>query len=138
MTSFKTITAARFGGVAIALVGIIHLVLASEYFEEEPYIGYLFVAGGAGALLVAVGLWRGPQRLAWALGAVIAVGMGVGFVLSRTVGLPGFHETEWESSGIASLVLEVAYLVGLVRASRSAPVQETPSVDPRRVMEQRV
>lgn len=36
--------------------------------------------------------------------------MGVGFVLSRTVGLPGFQESEWELSGLVALVLEVGFL----------------------------
>jgi len=36
--------------------------------------------------------------------------MGVGFVLSRTVGLPGFHEGEWEMSGVISVLLETLFV----------------------------
>jgi hypothetical protein len=32
--------------------------------------------------------------------------MAAGFVLSKTVGLPGFHEGEWELYGLTSLALE--------------------------------
>jgi hypothetical protein len=37
-------------------------------------------------------------------------GMGIGFVLSRTTGLPGFHESEWELSGVVCLGLEAAFV----------------------------
>jgi hypothetical protein len=37
--------------------------------------------------------------------------MAIGFVLSRTVGLPGFHEGEWELSGLISLLLEGGFLL---------------------------
>jgi hypothetical protein len=40
----------------------------------------------------------------------ISAGMAVGFVLSRTVGLPGFHESEWELSGLVSLALEGGFI----------------------------
>ena len=36
--------------------------------------------------------------------------MGAGFILSRTVGLPGFHESEWELSGMVSLLFEAGFL----------------------------
>ena len=46
-------------------------------------------------------------------------GMGVGFVLSRTVGLPGFHEGEWELSGIVCLLLEAGFVGAAARALAS-------------------
>jgi hypothetical protein len=48
--------------------------------------------------------------------------MGLGFVLSRTVGLPGFKEAEWELSGIVSLLLEGGVLVAAAVAL-AAPVE---------------
>ncbi len=96
--------------VAIAAVGLIHLALAGEYLEEAPYIGVLFIAGGIGAGYVAFRLWSARDLAAWSLGGLISAGMFVGFILSRTVGLPSFHEEEWEASGILSLLLEAFYL----------------------------
>src|SRR4051794_24544994 len=104
MTSEKTIR--RLGAAALAVVGVIHLILSPEYLDEQAYLGALFIAGGIGALLVAARLWFAPDRAAGSLGVVIAAGMFAGFILSRTVGLPGFKEAEWEPSGIASLILE--------------------------------
>ena len=45
---------------------------------------------------------------AWLTGAVVSLGMIVGFVLSRTVGLPdGYYEPGWEPPyGALSLIVE--------------------------------
>jgi hypothetical protein len=39
--------------------------------------------------------------------------MFAGFILSRTVGLPNFKESEWELPGIVSLLLEAGYIAGM-------------------------
>lgn len=108
----------RIAAAALAIVGVIHLVLAPEYLDEQAYIGVLFIAGGLAGLFVAFRLWIAPDRFAWTLGALVAAGMFVGFVLSRTTGLPGFHEEEWELSGIISLILEAGYLGAFFAATR--------------------
>jgi len=100
----------RLAAGALALTGALHLVLAPEYIGEQAYIGVLFVLGGIAAIAVAARLWSRDDAAAWALGALIAAGMAVGFVLSRTVGLPGFHESEWEISGLVSVVLEIGFV----------------------------
>ncbi len=97
-------------GIAlIALTGLIHLVEAPEYLEEQTYIGVLFILGILGAIAAAIGIARG-QRSGWLLGLLVAGGAFVGFVLSRTTGLPGFKEEEWEGLGIVSMVIEAAFL----------------------------
>jgi hypothetical protein len=45
--------------------------------------------------------------------------MALGFVLSRTVGLPGFHESEWEASGLLTLLLEGTVVVAAANAVRA-------------------
>jgi len=80
-----------------------------ERAEDEGEVGTEAAGAGAGAL-VAMRLWRGGGTASWALGVVVAAGMGVGFVLSRTVGLPGFHEGEWEMSGVISVLLETLFV----------------------------
>lgn len=95
----------------LAATGVLHLALSPEYLDEQAYLGVLFILGGLAAIVVAVRLWATEDALAWAAGALMAAGMAVGFVLSRTVGLPGFHESEWEASGFLSLVLEGGFVV---------------------------
>ncbi len=114
----------------LGMTGVLHLVLAPEYLDEKTYIGVLFILGGLTALAIAARLWSTDDRRAWGLGAVIAAGMAVGFVLSRSVGLPGFHEDEWELSGIVSVLIELGFLGALARYARG-PWSELQAVGPR-------
>ncbi len=108
----------RIASCALALTGLIHLVLAPEYMSEQAYIGALFIAGGFSSIGLAVWLWIRNQPVAWLGAALVSGGMAVGFLLSRTVGLPGFHEAEWELSGVLSVLLEVG-VVGLAAVALS-------------------
>ena len=111
-----TKTTRRLAAGSLGLVGLIHLILSPEYFSEQAYIGVLFVLGGLALIAFAVRLYRSDDVPSWLLGALTMAGMGVGFVLSRTVGLPGFHESEWELSGLVCLVLEAGFVAVAARA----------------------
>ncbi|MFN8151380.1 MAG: hypothetical protein U0R24_09685 [Solirubrobacterales bacterium] len=106
----------RAGVAALAATGILHLVLAPEYLDEKTYVGALFIAGGVSCLLLAAVIIRRGEAPEWTAAALVAAGMGVGFVLSRTTGLPGYKEGEWEISGLISLLLEATVVVAAVRA----------------------
>lgn len=125
----KAIATRRAASVAIAAVGVIHLALSGDYLDEATYLGVLFIVGGLTLVYVAVRLWFSRDFVAWSVGGVAAVCMFIGFILSRTVGLPSFHESEWEPSGIVTLVLEAAYIAAMVwwlssRPRRGRAVQE--------------
>ncbi|MBJ7331969.1 MAG: hypothetical protein JHC95_18880 [Solirubrobacteraceae bacterium] len=109
-------TRRRSAAAMAALTGLIHLILAPEYLSEETYIGVLFIGAAITCGAVAAVLWRRDEPLAWGIGALTCAGMFAGFVLSRTVGLPGFHEAEWELSGLITLVADAAF-VGLAATS---------------------
>jgi hypothetical protein len=109
-------TTRKLAAAALAAVGVIHLILSPEYLSEQAYIGALFIAGGLFMCGLAVALWRTDNVPSWLLGALTMAGMGIGFVLSRTTGLPGFHESEWELSGIVCLVLEAAFVAVAIPA----------------------
>jgi len=95
-------------GIALILTtGIIHLIDAPSSFQDAPYKGALFVVNGIGALIAAVGIWRGARVWGWGLGLLVAAGAFVGYVISRTVGLPGLGVDVWlEPLGVASLIVE--------------------------------
>ena len=84
---------------ALGVVGVLHLILAPEYLGEQLYVGVLFILGGIALCGMAVRLWRTDDVPSWLLGALTMAAMGIGFILSRTTGLPGFHESEWSSRG---------------------------------------
>ena len=109
-------TTRKLSAAALAAVGVIHLVLSPEYFSEQAYIGVLFVAGGLFLLVLAVRLWRADDAPSWLLGALTMAAMGIAFVLSRTTGLPGFHESGLDLSGVVSLVLEAGFVAAAVPA----------------------
>ena len=97
----------------IVIVGLIHLINSPEDLAEGSYTGLLYLANFFGAILAAIGIYRG-RSWGWSLGALISVGAFAGYVISRTVGLPGLPvETEWlEPLGVLSLIVE-ALFVGL-------------------------
>src|SRR3954465_4803035 len=79
----------RIAGVGlISLVGLIHLLVAPEYYGFAAYLGLLMIANFAGSAVSAVGIYQG-RLWAWALGGVMAAGAFVAYVESRTLGLPG-------------------------------------------------
>ena len=97
----------------IVIVGLIHLINSPEDLEEGSYTGLLYLANFFGAILAAMGIYR-ERSWGWSLGALVSVGAFVGYVISRTVGLPGLPvEEEWlEPLGLLSMVVE-ALFVGL-------------------------
>ena len=101
----------RTASAALVATALVHVAIVGEYLREARYLGVLFILGAAAAVWAAARLWRGRDVAAWIVGAIVCAGMFVGFLLSRTVGLPGFHEEEWELSGLLSLALEAGFLV---------------------------
>ena len=112
----------------IVVVGLIHLIDAPEDLAEGSYQGFLFVANFLGALAAAAGIYRG-NRWGWVLGFLVAGGAFVGYVISRTAGLPGLPvEEAWlEPLGILSLVVE-ALFIGLYLAFLARTAKETATV----------
>jgi hypothetical protein len=111
----------RWSGILLILmIGLIHVFDAPDSFSEAFYKGLLFYANGAGALVAAAGIYL-RRGWGWRLGLVIAVGSLIGYVLSRTVGLPMIpaEPDEWfEPLGIVSLIAEalfVAVFFGMMR-----------------------
>ena len=111
------------GASLIAAVGLIHLLEAPEELEEATYLGLLFLANFGGAVVAAIGIYRG-HRWGWGLGALLAGGAFVGYVISRTLGLPGMPVEEWlEPLGVISMLIEVLF-VGLGLAIFAHPAKE--------------
>jgi hypothetical protein len=108
-------SASTWAGIGlIAGSGLIHLVETPEYLGKVRYIGVLFALSVVGAIVAAIGIFRG-ERWGWGLGALVAGASIAGYLLSRTVGLPGFRENSWEEFaeplGLLSLAVEGLFLV---------------------------
>lgn len=110
-------------GIAlIILTGLLHAVETPEYMAEVRYIGVLFVLSALGSAVALYGIWQ-SQVWGWMLGTVVAGGAFVGYILSRTVGIPRFRENSWNSFlepiGIASLLVEGAFVLIAARVLMS-------------------
>ena len=100
------------GALLIAALGLIHLVEAPDELEEATYLGLLFLANFGGAVVAAIGIYRN-YRWGWLFGVMLAGGSFVGYVVSRTMGLPGLPVEEWlQPLGVLALLVE-ALFVGL-------------------------
>jgi hypothetical protein len=102
------------GAYIISFVGLIHLLVSDEHFEAANYLGWLFLANFAGAVVAAIGIYWGGYRWGWLLGDAVAGGAFVLYVVSRVIGLPSFHpEGVWEwvrMDGLFSLGLEGLFM----------------------------
>jgi hypothetical protein len=111
--------------VAIVATGLIHLATARDSFGEATYKGLLFVANGVCALVAAVGVYRDRAYWGWLLGALVAGGAFLGYVISRTVGLPGLPaepDAWFEPLGVASLAAEAVFLIVFTVTRRQSSV----------------
>jgi hypothetical protein len=122
-TDDSTATARR-TVAALGLLGIamIHLIDLPGKFEEGAYLGVGFIGLIIAAVLLAEGLIRRDDRRAWTFAALLSGAIIAGFVISRTVGLPGAADDigNWlEPLGLASLFVEgVVVLLSLSAFTR--------------------
>jgi hypothetical protein len=119
----STRTAVQGAGITLILVtGAIHFIDAPGSFGDATYKGLLFLANGMAAIVAAFGIYRGERSWGWGLGVLVAGGALVGYVMSRTVGLPGLAPDIWlEPLGILSLMAEAAFIVLFAQSRREAP-----------------
>ena len=93
------------GAYTILFVGLAHLLIVGEHFLVATYLGVLFLTNCIGAVVVAAGLYLSRYTFwAWLLGDLIAGGAFVGFIASRTIGLPDATEFVGQWLNIAGLL----------------------------------
>ncbi|MDD5078565.1 MAG: hypothetical protein PHQ84_06135 [Candidatus Omnitrophica bacterium] len=105
------------GIVLILITGLVHFLDAPDSFSDAPYKGWLFYINFAGALLAALGIFFNKLDWGWNLGFLIAAGSILGYIASRTVGLPFIpaEPDEWfEPLGVISLAVEGLFIAVFV------------------------
>jgi hypothetical protein len=108
---------------ALCVTAGVHIADVSGKLEESTYIGLGFILGPiAAALLAAVLLIAGNRMVGWLIGAGVSGGTAVGYILSRTTGLPNARDDigNWsEPIGVVSLIAEGAVILCLAVAAMS-------------------
>ena len=106
------------GIILILLIGCIHVLDAKDSFNDAIYKGWLFYANGAAALLSAFCIYREKESWGWNLGFLVAVGSFMGYVASRTIGLPlipAEPDAWFEPLGIAALIAEGLFIAVFIK-----------------------
>lgn len=102
----------------LAGTAYIHLEELSGKFAEVPYLGVGYALLSI-ACVVSIALIAMRNRAGWYLGGATALATIVGFVITRTVGLPGSTDDigNWsESIGTWSLIAEGVVVVATALA----------------------
>ena len=95
--------------VGLAAIGVIHLLDSIGKYHETPYIFWMYVALIVGCIAVAGVVLFTRSRAALLAAAALAASAAIGYVLSRTTGLPNANGDvgNWtEPLGLASLFVE--------------------------------
>jgi hypothetical protein len=121
-------TAARLlGAITVLAIGLIHILDAAGTYHTTRWIFWAYIALIVASVPVALLLLHLASPLAWAAAAALAAGPFVGYLWSRSVGLPGDAPDvgNWLCTlGMAALFVEVA-LLGL-SATRLVLAQQRP------------
>ena len=112
----------RATGALLALeITWVHVVDQGDYFylRNPPYVGWGYRVVEAAGILVAAWLlsrWQGAWS--WLVAAGLAAGPLIGYLLSRTTGLPDYpyDQGNWfEPLGITAVTAEAVLLVLAIR-----------------------
>jgi hypothetical protein len=102
------------GFVGMLAIALIHLLDVIGKIKETPYLGVMYIGLMATSVAVAFYLLHTGSTRAWAAAGLLAAATLIGFVLSRTTGLPNASDDigNWtEGLGLASMFVEGAVIV---------------------------
>ena len=123
--------------VGLAAIGVIHLLDSIGKYNETRYLFWMYIALIAACIVVAGGVLFTRARAAFLAAAGLAAATALGYVLSRTTGLPSANGDigNWtEPLGLASLFIEgsvVAVALTAFLLTRQAPsLERRPAARP--------
>jgi hypothetical protein len=131
----------RLVGALLALaVAVVHVADQGGVtaFTSPDWLGWAYRAIEVGGVTTAVALTiPRPARLGWVAGVLLGVGPFVGFIASRTVGVPGDpgdvgNWSDW--IGTVALVIEAALVVLGIAMLRPRRLRPTSRVTPTRIL----
>jgi hypothetical protein len=133
-TSQSAATARTLTIVGLSVIGLVHLLDSVQTFSETRWLFWAYVALMVGTIVVSAALMHRPSARWLRAAVLLAVGPMVGYVLSRTTGLPGADDDigAWtDPLGLASLWVEAGvfltscYALVSVAATHAASAART-------------
>jgi hypothetical protein len=112
-----------------------HIPLIRAHLEEAPYIGWLFIALSVVCIVLAVAILFVDHVGVWVLSAAVCFAAVVGFLASRTIGLPQIRDDvgNWTDPlgipAVASEMLMVALAWLHLRNVQFPAMARRPEVD---------
>jgi hypothetical protein len=115
---------------ALVVIALIHMLQLPAAFAAIGYLGALFIMAVVLCLGLAAALTRTGDDRAWIAAGGLAALILLGYLVSRSIGLPGFTDDigAWsEPVGLASMVVEgfLVFVSGAVLASRGHMLRRT-------------
>ena len=125
------------GAAALLASGGIHLDLYITGYHAIPTIGPLFLVQTISALALGLGVAIRSDEILAAGGALLAIGTLGGYVVSRAVGMFGFHEVATTAGLAAGLLDTLAFCaLGFFATSRALLVATPVAAQPRTARDQ--
>jgi hypothetical protein len=116
--------------VGLAGIGLIHLLDSIGKYSETRYLFWMYVALIVGSVVTAGAVLFSRARLPLLVAAGLAASALIGFVLSRTTGLPNATDDigNWtEPLGLASLFVEATVMAAALGAYAILPAPSKTS-----------
>lgn len=98
----------------LAITACVHIAIAPAHLREAPYAGVLFIALAGAALVTATLLLTAEHRLVWLAAAMLSTAALLGYLLSRSVGLPSLGDDvgDWLNPlGVVAVAAETAVVL---------------------------
>ena len=107
---------------ALAGTAMVHVLQMPDAFGDAGYIGTLFVLVAVAAIALAALMTQSTDDRLWMLAGALPAVVLIGYLLSRTSGLPGFSEGigQW-SNPLALMAIVFESLLVCLSAVRLAP-----------------
>lgn len=100
------------GVIFLIVIGIIHLFIIGAGFHLQEYLGVLFILDTIISFVGALWIAFSDASFGWLLGTLAAVGSLVGYLVTRTLSLPGLHILPWNAPfGLPALIAEALFTV---------------------------
>lgn len=106
--------------IAVAIAGMIHLLISPSHLAHAPAHGIFFALSGLAQVVWAMVYWRYPSKIAFYAGFALTGGMIVLWLLSQILGAPFAQAPEpLDVGAMSSKLAELIALTALVALSRA-------------------